>query len=94
MRVPVELKPDSAEAARILGEWQAAWGVAVAGGDVELAPADSLAALLDLKERCYEQGVTINATFPDNLGGPTTSCHPGAIFSPRSTGEDRGPGLR
>lgn len=85
MRVVAELEPESAESARILGEWQAGWGVAVAGGGVELAPADSLSALLDLKDRCYEQGVTINASFPDNLGGPTTSCHPG---------EGRGPGLR
>ena len=84
MRVAVELEPESAESARILGEWQAVWGLVVAGGGVELAPADSLSALLDLKGRCYEQGVTISATF-DTLDGPTTNCHPG---------EGRGPELR
>lgn len=66
MRVAVELEPDSAEAARVLGEWQAAWGGAVDGGVVELAPADSLKALLDLKTRCYDRVLTVNATFPDN----------------------------
>ena len=66
MRVVAELEPESAESARILGEWQAVWGGAVDGGSVELAPADSLSALLDLKDRCYEQGFTISATF-DNL---------------------------
>lgn len=66
MRVAVELEPDSADSARILGEWRAAWGAA-AGGGVELAPAESLAALLDLKDRCYDRGLTVNATFPDNL---------------------------
>lgn len=64
MRVAVELEPDSAEAARILGEWRAAWGAAADGGGVELAPADSLAALLDLKARCYDRGLTVNALFP------------------------------
>ncbi len=66
MRVAVELEPDSAEAARILGEWRAAWGAAVDGDGVELVSAKALAALLDLKERCYDLGVTVNATFPDN----------------------------
>ena len=66
MRVAVELEPDTAEAARLLGEWQAAWGGAAAGGGVDLAPADSLTALLDLKERCYDRGLTVNATFPGN----------------------------
>jgi hypothetical protein len=70
MRVAVELEPPSVEAARILGEWQAAWGGAAERGGVELAAADSLTALLDLKERCYDRGVTISATFPDNLADP------------------------
>lgn len=67
MRVAVELEPDSADSARILGEWRAAWGMAAVGVGVELAPAESLAALLDLKDRCYDRGLTVNATFPDNL---------------------------
>lgn len=67
MRVAVELEPPSAAAALILGEWQAAWGGAADGGGVELAPADSLTALLDLKERCYDAGLTVNALFPDNF---------------------------
>lgn len=66
MRVEVALEPDSAEAARILGEWRAAWGAAADGGGVELAPADSLTALLDLRSRCYDLGLTVNAVFPDN----------------------------
>jgi hypothetical protein len=65
MRVTVELEPPSAEAARILGAWQAAWGGAADQGGVELAAADSLTALLDLKERCYDAGLTVNARFPD-----------------------------
>lgn len=67
MRLAVELEPDSADSARILGEWRAAWGMAAVGGGVELAPAESLAALLDLKDRCYDRGLTVNATFIDNL---------------------------
>jgi hypothetical protein len=66
MRVAVELEPDSAEAARVLGEWQAVWGEGAEAGGVELNPASALTALLDLKERCYDQGLTVNATFPDN----------------------------
>lgn len=66
MRVAVELEPESVESARILGEWLAVWGVAAEKGGVELAPADSLSALLDLKDRCYDAGLTVNALFPDN----------------------------
>lgn len=66
MRVAVELEPDTAEAARILAEWRAIWATAIDGG-VELDPANSLTALLDLQGRCYDQGVTVNALFPDNL---------------------------
>lgn len=66
MRVAVELEPESAAAARILAEWQAAWGPGENGAEVELTPADSLPALLDLQARCYDLGLTVNATFPDN----------------------------
>jgi len=67
MRVSVELEPGSAEAAGILAEWRTAWGVIADGDAVELADADSLVALLDLRTRCYHQGLTVNAVFPDNL---------------------------
>jgi len=67
MRLEVELEPESAESARIFAEWRALWGAAAIGGKIELAAADSLAALLDLKGRCYQQGLTVNAHFPDNL---------------------------
>lgn len=66
MRVVVELEPESAEAARVYAEWQAAWSTTGSGVGIELAPADSLKALLDLKSRCYDRGLTVNATFPDN----------------------------
>lgn len=66
MRVVVELEPASVEATQILAEWRQAWGAAAEGGGVELATADSLTALLDLKGRCYDVGLTVNALFPDN----------------------------
>lgn len=66
MRVVVELEPESVEAVRILGDWQEAWGAAVDGDEFELAAADPLLALLDLKDRCYDRGITVIATFPDN----------------------------
>lgn len=66
MRVAVMLEPESAAAARILAEWRAAWGRGENAGEVELTPADSLKALLDLKVRCQDRGLTVNATFPDN----------------------------
>lgn len=69
MRVVVELEPGSGESARILGEWREAWGAGAESGEVELAAADSLGALLDLKARCYCRGLTVNATFPDNQIG-------------------------
>jgi len=66
MQVAVELEPVTTEAARILAEWREVWAAAGDDGVVDLAPAYSLAALLDLKGRCYAYGITINATFPDN----------------------------
>lgn len=66
MRVAVSLEPASAEAARILAEWQALWGEVAPGGGIELAAGDSLNALCDLQIRCFDQGVTVNAVFPDN----------------------------
>ena len=66
MRVAVALEPESAEADRILAEWRLAWGAAESDDGVELAVAESLAALLDLKARCFDHGLTVNATFPDN----------------------------
>jgi len=66
MRVAVELEPASAESARILTAWQTAWRAAAVGGGTELAAADALTALLELKARCYDRGLTVNATFPDN----------------------------
>ena len=66
MRLAVELEPESAESVRILGEWRVLWGEAMSGGGIELAAADSLAALLDLKGRCFDVGFTVNALFTDN----------------------------
>ncbi|NTV12414.1 MAG: hypothetical protein HGA96_00530 [Desulfobulbaceae bacterium] len=66
MLVAVALEPDTAEAARILAEWQVAWGAVESYGGVELVVAESLTALLDLKARCYDRGITVNATFPNN----------------------------
>jgi len=67
MLIAFELEPDSIEATRILAEWQAVWGQEAPGGGIELKPAESLSAMLDLKSRCHDQGLTINASFPDNL---------------------------
>lgn len=66
MLVAVALEPESAAATGILAEWRAAWGVKESGDGIELAPAVALAAMLDLKARCYDRGLTVNATFPDN----------------------------
>lgn len=65
MRVVLDLEPATAESARLLSQWLAPWGVA-AGGGVELPAAGALAALLDLQKRCFEQGISLNAVFPDN----------------------------
>jgi hypothetical protein len=67
MRVAVELEPASVEAAQVLAEWRAFWNTVEGGGGVELAAAGALPALLDLRARCYDRGLTVNATFPDNL---------------------------
>ena len=66
MQVAIALEPDSAGAARILAEWRTVWAASASPGGIELAPATALTALLDLKARCYDQGITVNATFPDN----------------------------
>jgi len=66
MRVVVLLEPDGELAARMLGEWSRAWGAALANGDGELDDAEALAALLDLKCLCYDRGLTVNVSFPDN----------------------------
>jgi len=66
MRVVVDLEPDSAETKPILAGWRAAWGTLADGDSIELATATSLSALLDLRKRCFDLGVTVNAVFPDN----------------------------
>lgn len=66
MRLVAELEPPSVDSAGILAKWRTAWSAPMAGEEVELAPASALAALLDLQERCYEQGLTVNVLFPDN----------------------------
>jgi hypothetical protein len=66
MGVVVDLEPPSAETKRILTEWQAGWGALADGGGIELAAATSLSALLDLRLRCYDRGINVNAVFPYN----------------------------
>jgi hypothetical protein len=66
MRVAVELEPKNVGSAGILAEWQGAWRPEAAGGGMELAAETALAALLDLRARCFGQGITLTAVFPDN----------------------------
>ncbi len=66
MRVVIELEPASAGADLILSNWQATWGTSADGGGTELAAEASLSALLDLRQRCFDRGLTVNAFFPDN----------------------------
>jgi hypothetical protein len=66
MRVVVELEPNNGETTGILAAWQATWGTTVEGGGIELADAAALSALLDLRKRCFDRSVTVNAIFPDN----------------------------
>jgi hypothetical protein len=67
MRLEVELEPRSAETTLILADWQAAWGHSSGRGGIELGAGTSLPALLDLRKRCFDRGITVNAFFPDNL---------------------------
>jgi hypothetical protein len=66
MRVEVELEPRSADTTLLLADWRAAWGAPSGRGGIELRAGTSLSALLDLRKRCFDRGVTVNAFFPDN----------------------------
>lgn len=66
MRVVIEPERDDGEAAGILAEWRKSWLGEVNGKGIELAEADSLPALLDLRKRCYDRSVTVTVFFPDN----------------------------
>ena len=66
MRLMVELEPGSVASAGILDAWREGWGGAAEGGGIELAGAALLPALLDLRKRCYDRGLSLNVLFPDN----------------------------
>ena len=64
MQLDVQLEPLGKQAESVMANWQRDQGLSVSGHRrVEIAPEDCLAALADLRDRCYDRGLVVNVNF-------------------------------
>jgi hypothetical protein len=64
MRLEISLEPSGAEAAGVLEEWLAAFGLQVGDdGQVEVSPDRCLDVQVALRSLCYDRGLIVNVKF-------------------------------
>lgn len=67
MLVEVELNPSGDAADTILDDWQHEWKLQQTDdGRVNLIYSDPLEVTIDLRNRCYDQKITVNLIFHDS----------------------------
>ena len=67
MLLEVDMEPSEEEADRILADWQDAWQLEnYENGKLRLDGPSPLDVIMDLRNRCYEHGITVNMVFHDS----------------------------